>query len=287
MRRSIVPLSLLLAATAIWVLGIASPAGAASRAPRIACRTADAHIVPCCPLPPGPVSGKSDVQPICCQATCCTNSTTPCCQTTACCQAAGTPCCTPTPCTAGSLTIASAPNPSIAGRKVVISGAFVGSAASGARIVLWRKPAGQPSFRQVAQTTTDSAGRYTFTLRRGTVMADQAWYVTSNGVRSATLQQHVDALVGLSASSRSTAAGQAVVLRGRVTPSHAGQTVLIEQSRGGTWRIIARARLGRGSSYAISHRFSQQGTVRLRTVLRRDARNDQSISPTVALSVKP
>jgi hypothetical protein len=168
----------------------------------------------------------------------------------------------------------------------VISGGFVGTPVSGAQVVLWREQAGQSSFHQLAQTTTDSAGKYTFTLRRGTVMADQAWYVSSNGVRSATIDQHVGAVVGLSAASRSAVAGQKVVLRGHVTPSHAGQTVLIEQKRGSAWRVIARARLGRSSGYTVAHRFSQAGATELRTVLRGDSRNDTSASRTVTIRVK-
>ena len=281
MRRTIISLSLL-AAAAMCVVAMAGSAGAATLAPRIICPV-NPHIVPCCPLPPKPQS--ADAQPICCQTTCCTAAAPICCQNTTCCPSTG--CCTPTPCAAGSLTIASAPNPSIAGRQVVISGSLAGSSASGAQVVLWGKAAGQSSFRQVAQTTTDATGRYTFTLARGKVMTDQMWYVVANGVHSVTLQQHVSAIVGLSASTHTVAVGQAVRLRGHVTPSHAGESVLIEQSRAGSWRIIARARLGRGSTYAISRRFSQRGTVRLRAVLRGDLRNDRSNSPSLALAVKP
>jgi hypothetical protein len=170
---------------------------------------------------------------------------------------------------------------------VVVSGGFVGNPVSGAQVALWRELAGQSSFQQVAQTTTDSAGRYMFTLRTGAVMADQAWYVTSNGVRSATLKQHVDALVGLASSDHSTTVGQPVRLRGHVTPSHAGDTIAIRASRGGGWRTIGRARLGKGSNYAISLHFSRQGDVKLRAVLRGDIRNDRSVSPIIALIVKP
>lgn len=169
----------------------------------------------------------------------------------------------------------------------MISGGFVGSPPAGAPVALWRELAGRSSFRQIAQTTADSSGRYTFTLARGTVMADQAWYVTGQGRQSPTLDQHVDAVVGLSSSTRSTAVGRLVVLRGQVTPSHAGEVVLIEQSRGGAWQVIARPRLGRGSTYTVPHRFAQSGATKLRAVLQADARNVRSTSPTVTVVVKP
>ena len=169
---------------------------------------------------------------------------------------------------------------------VVISGQETGNPVAGAQVVLWRELAHQSSFQQVAQTTTDSSGRYSFTLKRGTVMADQAWYVTSNGMQSSTVQQHVAALVALAASARSTVTGQAIVLRGHVTPSHARQVVLVEVRRAGAWHVIARPRLGAGSSYSVSHRFAQPGTVVLRVVLPGDSRNAQSASLTVTVTVK-
>jgi hypothetical protein len=281
MRRSIVPLALVLTATAVWVMGIAGPATAARRAAGIACPGATAHIVPpCCVLPPGVHTSAPDVQPFCCQ-------TTPCCAGTPCCATGAIGCCTPTPCASGSVTIAASPNPSTAGRTVVISGNVLGSSAAGAQVVLWRELAGQSSFFQMARTSTDAAGAYTFTMIGGAVMTDQDWYVTSNGMLSATLRQQVHALVGLSSSARSATVGRPILLHGRVSPSHAGEVVLIEQKHGGSWQVIARPRLGRHSAWAGSRRFANTGTVELRAVLRADARNVRSISRTVTVTVKP
>jgi hypothetical protein len=171
---------------------------------------------------------------------------------------------------------------------VVISGTLTATAAGGVWVVLWREVAGQSSFHQLAQTTTDASGQYTFTLKRGTVMANQALYVTSGSLRSATLDQEVRALVALAASTRTVAAGQPVVLRGHVTPRHAGEMVLIEERSGGParpWHVIARARLSSGSSYSLSHRFAQAGKSQLRAVLQLDARNLASTSPAVTLTV--
>jgi hypothetical protein len=208
---------------------------------------------------------------------CCTTGTT-CCTT-------GTTCCT-TGCPSGGLSIAASPDPSTAGRKVVISGGLTGNPVSGAQVVLWRELSGQSSFHQFAQTTTDSAGQYTFTLKRGSVNADQQWYVTAEGLTSPTLQQKVNALVGLTAGSHTVTAGQPVALSGHVTPSHAGQVVLIEQIRGGSWAVIARPRLSHASGYTLSHKFMRAGAVKLRAVLPADARNNRSNSPTLTVTVK-
>jgi hypothetical protein len=168
---------------------------------------------------------------------------------------------------------------------VVISGVLTASPASGVQVVLWREKAGQTSFQQIAQTTTDSSGRYSFTRGHGAVMADQAWYVSSGSLRSATLEQQVRAVVAFVPSSRAVTVGQAVLLRGHVTPGHAGEVLLIEQRNGGTWRIIARPRLSKTSSYSLSHRFMQSGKSELRALLRLDSRNVTSASPTVTLTV--
>lgn len=162
-----------------------------------------------------------------------------------------------------------------------------GSAPAGAQVALWRELPHQTSFHQISTTTADSAGNYSFTLKRGSVMIDQKLYVTSSGAQSATLAQQVEALVALASSTHSTVVGRAIVLRGQVTPSHAGQRVLIEMSRGTSWRVIARPRLGRGSTYRVSHRFAQSGAVKLRVVFQRDSRNDRSTSSTVTLKIKP
>jgi hypothetical protein len=162
---------------------------------------------------------------------------------------------------------------------------IAGTAGSGAAVTLWRKLAGQSSFQQVTTTSADSAGKYTFTLARGTVMTDQEWYVIANGAQSTTLTQQVEAVVALASSARSTVVGHAIVLRGHVTPSHAGQKVLIEARHGRTWQVIARPRLGRKSGYSVTHRFAKSGAVELRVVLKRDSRNDRSTSTTVTVTV--
>jgi hypothetical protein len=273
MRRSIV-FSLLLAAS-VAAMSILPLAGAAGARPHIVCpqQRQVAHIIPpCCPLPPA-----ADGQPA--QPICCPNAQCPC--QTACCPQGGA-CCPPT-CSPAVPTITSSPSPSKAGQKVVISGI----AGSGAAVTLWRELAGRSSFQQVSTTSADSTGKYTFTLARGTVMTDQEWYVVSNGARSTTFTQQVEAVLTLASSARSAVVGRPVVLRGHVTPSHTGQRVLIEAAHGSTWQVIARPRLGRGSVYSVTHRFAKSGAVKLRVVLQRDSRNVRSTSRTVTVKVTP
>lgn len=294
MRRLIFPSSVLVLAAALCALAVLTPAGAAgsvarSSVPDIICpvQSAQPNVTPtCCPVPSNAKNRATAHFVPCCPYptnTCCPATTGACCTTSTCCTSTTT-CCT-APCTPGGLSIASSPDPSTAGRKVVISGGMTSDPTSGVQVALWRKLSGQSSFQQIAQTTTDSAGRYTFTMKPGSVNADQRFYVTANGVTSPTVQQEVDALVGLIAATHTVGAGQAVALSGHVTPSHAGQVVLIEQRRGGSWAVIGRPRLSHASKYAMSHKFTHAGAVKLRAVLPGDARNNRSSSTTLTLRV--
>jgi hypothetical protein len=287
MRRLIFPSSLLVVVAWLLVLATSGPAGAAGSVPRIICPQQSSRPggpATCCPLPTN--AKERTAGDVCCgyPGTCCPSGTSCCTPGTTCCTT-GTTCCT-TGCSSGGLSIAASPDPSTAGRKVVISGGLTGNPVSGAQVVLWRELSGQSSFHQFARTTTDSAGHYTFTLKRGSVNADQQWYVTAEGLTSPTLQQKVNALVGLTAGSHTVTAGQPVALSGHVTPSHAGQVVLIEQIRGGSWAVIARPRLSHASGYMLSHKFMRAGAVKLRAVLPADARNNRSTSPTLTVTVK-
>jgi len=278
MRRLIIPSSLLFVVATLCVLPMPSPAGAAWSLPRIICpQQPGSGIVPCCPLPVEAPNGAIGTESRPQIVPCCPQSGTNCCAATACCT---------TPCTPGSLTIAASPNPSTAGRKVVISGGLTSTPAAGATVALWRELSGQSSFHQVAQTTTDSTGQYKFTLKRGTVNADQQWYVTANGLQSPTLDQQVNALVDL-AGLHSVVIGQAMLLGGHVTPSHAGQVVLIEQRKGSQWAVIARPRLGQTSNYGVMRRFTRAGKVALKTVFPGDSRNIRSSSTTLTTTVTP
>lgn len=158
---------------------------------------------------------------------------------------------------------------------------------AGSTVTLWQELPGQTSFHQVAQTKLDSGGAYTFSFGRGKVSSDRRWYVTAQGLKSATVDQLVAAAVALTPSSRNTRAGRSIKLHGRVSPSHAGETLLIERRAGSRWLVMARPRLSRTSTYSISHRFARAGKAVLRAVLRADSRNQTSTSRIVTITVRP
>ena len=182
-------------------------------------------------------------------------------------------------------TIASVPNPSTASAPVVVYGRVPDSPTTGVRVVLWHRLPGQPSFSVVAQTTTNSSGRYAILLDPGVVKTNREWYVTAREERSRVVAQRVRARMTLSASATTAVPGAVVTLSGAVTPSHAGERVLIEQLGAGGWRTIAKPRLDRQSTLAVRYRFAHDGLAQVRAVLPGDERNITSSSPAVAVDV--
>ena len=181
-------------------------------------------------------------------------------------------------------TITSSPNPSTAGDVVTITGSVSGAKA-GTKVVLWDRLPGQRRFSRVLTATINDSGQYTIVLAGGMVKTSRQWYVTSGSKRSRTLDQRVDALIALTASATTVNPGQNVVFSGHVTPSHAGERILLEQSNGARWRVIARARLDRRSDYAVVHRFRGIGMPEVRAQLPGDKRNVESVSAGFPIAV--
>jgi hypothetical protein len=170
----------------------------------------------------------------------------------------------------GGVSIASSRNPSTAGGSVTVSGHAV-NGTTGEAVALWQELPGG-SFKQVAQSTLDSSGNYSFV--QTAVNTDRAWYVTAGGVRSTTLNQEVSAVVTLTRA-----------LRVHVTPAHAGERVLIQFKTAHGWRLLQRVKLNRSSRSAKSVSLARFGhrTIRLRAVLPADNRNLRSYSSTIRI----
>jgi phospholipase C len=182
------------------------------------------------------------------------------------------------------ITIAVRPNPGVAGRPIVISGDLSGPRRAHAGVVLWDRFPGGGRFRTVLRARTDGAGRYRI-VRKG--WTNRWLYVSAPGASSRTAFQRVRARVTLGASDLRAVPGERVVLSGAVSPDHGHQKVTIERQNPHGWRVLAQVRLARHSSFAVRHRFTRNGPVRLRVILAGDNRNIPSRSPTVAIDVAP
>jgi hypothetical protein len=183
------------------------------------------------------------------------------------------------------LTISSSPDPSTEGQPVTISGRLFG-ASSGTAVNLWQKLPGQSTFKRVALAATNSAGDYKIVRGAGTVQTNATWYATSASATSPTWLQRVSALIKLAASPARPGAGESVTLSGRVLPAHSGERIVLQQRTSNGWRTIASGRLGSRSKFVLHHRFAHKGVVVLRALLAADARNVQSRSAPVKVSVR-
>jgi hypothetical protein len=252
-RRPFVLLVSVLAVTCVAGLVIFDGSSAARRA--IVCPVGPRVIIPCCGPP---VVAPAQVSPALPPIDCCP---------------ANAQLCVPT------VTIGAKPNPSVSGDQVVVSGQVLRAPASGATVALWQRLPGQSAFGQVAQTTADASGAYTFTRPARHVQTNREWYVTAGGVQSTTMTQSVQAIVTLSSSARKH---RRVRLTGSVSPSHRGETILLQRHSAGGWVTIAHLRLNRRSRFALTLRLAH-GAQAVQATLPADSTNALSVSPPVTL----
>jgi hypothetical protein len=233
----------------------------ATRAPAVVCPL----IVPCCGPP---VLGlRAAVLPCCPVPT------------------AGTAvCCTPAPCTTG-LSLAAAPDPASEGHSVTLTGTLSSGTVAAQTVDLWERVAGQAAFMDVANTQTSASGGFTFARA---VRTNAEWYAEAGGVTSPTVVELVRAAVALHVSTVRPAAGALLALSGTVAPSHAGDRVALQQFKGRRWVTIARPVVSRASRFVVTQTVHARAgdRRRFRAVLAADARNAQSVSPVVKITVR-
>jgi hypothetical protein len=252
MHRRLVPLL-----PALVFLGLSALPGSAGAA---ICPVPARVAQTCC----GPPTAAVDVAPGCCPTACCTSAAV---------EAA---------CPVRSLTISSSPDPSVEGRTVTISGRLFGSS-SPSTVSLWQKLPGQSGFTRIAQTTTSSAGDYTFVRGADKVLTNSTWYTTASGATSPMLRQRVSARIKLVTW---TVAGTLVKVNGGVSPSHRGERLALQHRTAKGWQTIATTVIGRLSKFTVRHRFARKGKVVLRILFAGDARNVRSFSKPVRISVR-
>jgi hypothetical protein len=186
------------------------------------------------------------------------------------------------------LTIAATPNPITAGEGVLIYGAMRGQNNGNQQVQLYHHLAGIPGYSLIGTTTTDPQGFYEFTRAEGIVMTNRSWFVRSAGfIHSRTIHETVQAVVTLNENTGTAVTGQDVQFSGTVTPSHAGQEVLLQrQNNAGGWGTIATGQLDSTSSFNITRAFGRAGDYTLRAVFPGDPRNARGVSDAVTLAVQ-
>jgi hypothetical protein len=229
-----------------------------SSAGGIVCPVSTRAAIPCC----APPTAATDAVPGCCPTACCASADIA------------------IACPVSRLTIVSNPDPSTAGQPVTISGHLSGSGA-GTTALLWQKLSGQSGFTRVAQTTTNAAGDYTIVRGAGAMLTNSTWYTTASSATSPMLLQRVRAQIKI----EGAWLGGVLILGGSVTPSHRGEHIALQRRTNTGWRTIASAVIRHLSRFTVSHRFAHKGKVVLRVMFAGDARNVQSFSKSVRVSV--
>jgi len=163
------------------------------------------------------------------------------------------------------LTITAQPNPTVFRRATVISGSLKGPDNAGKTVVLREDefPFGD-ALKDVATTTTDSKGDYTFTRNPA---RNTSYRVVSGTKTSPAALVKVRIRMSLRVSDATPRVGQLVRFSGRGCPAHDGLPVRIQRKTvNGTFRTVRRTTL-RGatgcSNYTRQFRIYRDGTYRV------------------------
>jgi predicted GH43/DUF377 family glycosyl hydrolase len=144
-----------------------------------------------------------------------------------------------------SLTLAASATKVVYGKPVTLSGLLSqgGVASSGQTVTLAAQPFGTSSFVQFATPTTDSGGAYstTSTPTRQTVYQASATGVTAGPTVTVAVVQ----LLKLSVVRK----GGKVYFKGRLAPKKRGRVIVIQVRSGKRWKVLARAKTSRRSTF--------------------------------------
>lgn len=171
----------------------------------------------------------------------------------------------------GNLTITASPNPVKFGRSTTISGTLRGRDNAGKTIVLQHDPYPYVAYekKQVAQTTTNADGDYTFTVTPEVNTNYRTVAKIEPEARSDNQTVGVKVRITRRVSDHTPRRGQVVTFTGTVKPAHDGRTVYIQRRRSdGTWRKVATTKLdaapGDVSTYERDLRINRDGTYRVK-----------------------
>jgi phospholipase C len=189
------------------------------------------------------------------------------------------------------ITATATPNPAVAGQQVTIAGRLVGVRRHvrlcGLQVILWQRQPSQARFQKLASTFTGMAGGYRFVLGAGEVETNRVWRVTASGLRSPAIAQLVQAQVDLTTNPSFGVAGNRQSVSGLVVPSHAGETVHLQQRRGGRWISVAGTRLSRASTFTLARMLRTPGHRTWRVLFAGDPRNIPSQSSQLRITIAP
>ena len=153
--------------------------------------------------------------------------------------------------------------------------------------MLWRELGGQPTFRPVGHAVLDGNGNFRFPFPAARAQTSSEWYATSGAVTSRVIEQGVYGTVSLASTATFAVSDDTETFSGRVSPSHAGEQVLLQRLVSGQWRTLKTARLDAGSAFTANFQFIKSGRQQWRATLPEDARNLESSSTSLPIKIAP
>ena len=178
------------------------------------------------------------------------------------------------------LRIEASADPLTVGQPVTISGTLAGGVLR--PVILWARPPGG-AFTEVAQTTTDTQGSYSFAAL--TPLESTCYRVEAGSVRSVVLRERVAYRIVLATPATGTLVLQALTLDGSVTPIPAGHLVYLERASesGFGFHRVGVATVAADGSFSITQSLAGAGSARLRVAVPGDAEHYEAASDPFAV----
>ncbi len=179
------------------------------------------------------------------------------------------------------LTLQTSADPISSGQPVTLSGVAAGAVSQPVTLLA---RTGHGAFAAVAQTTTDSAGNYSFTQ---TPSANTSYRVSDASDTSTTLFEGVSYALTLASMPTEWQTGQQVTFAGTVAPSAAGKPVYLQRrnSSGIGFHDVASATVGADLSYTIARTFYHPGAQVMRVRVPAGVENQATASEPVTLQI--
>lgn len=181
------------------------------------------------------------------------------------------------------LTLTPSADPITVGQSVVLTGQLQGG--GGQQIALLAATHGQ-HLTQVATTTADSLGNYSFTQ---TPVHSTIYQVKGGGKSSAQLFEGVKDLLTASETPATISAGQSVTFSGTVAPNKAGHVIYLQRQNptGNGFHTVQVTNVGPGSVYSITRRLFTPGTKVFRVLIPGGPSNQGAASSPFTVTVNP
>lgn len=151
-------------------------------------------------------------------------------------------------------------------------------------VALYARPYNGGAYTQVATSTTDATGAYSFA--QGPLTRNTVYQVRTSSLKSAQLFVAVKDAVAISASSTSVRPGDSVTVSGAVAPDKSGHVIYLQElGSDGDWHLLQVGRIHAGSTYSFTQLLTATGTATLRAFVPGGPVNAGGASAPVAITV--